>query len=462
MGKNLNISITEKQILHYFIDNPKDLINDSIFITEIAKELQTILLELKELSIDFIPEHIIKKSKELINMDVLESVLATKYQKDALPTYIRELHDYNLHLTLETKLFKEITLLISKKGTKDVQELKSLYNSFGNILEKLENKKDCIGLTIKEMLEEHENFLINRFKGIQQSSGDPNFDSILGSVSPGLAVIAAYSGNGKTTLMMYLALIRLIKRLPTVYVNTELDFDRYVDNMLPYLLNVPFDDITKNDENSNNDSEMILQMYRKLITKYEKTDRNSRFLYYPKPSISIKELKTFLTDSRSKMGLHKEQTLFAFVDLLSMLKEFNVSHNGLNRADAIDIGVTEINNFCLENNIFLLGSVQLKRKDGVKRIEREDDITNFIPSLEAIKGSGAWVERARWAFTLHSPYNIVNMHPCNPVLKALIDPISYITCFKNTYESKLLGKQAMYLFDLDYKRFSTYKEEDSN
>jgi hypothetical protein len=457
MSNNLlRISLTERQLLKAYIDNPTLIPDDDIFITEIAKEYHFAFLELRDNELSFIPEHILKQSIEYIDEKSLQAILDTDYQSDKIHIYEKELNVDSKLQTLESSILRRLTTELTKKGNKDVESIQSIYEELGETLNSIDDKKEK-PLKFHEVLNEHLPILEGRINHVVQSTGCHLMDSLIPNPTAGLAIVGGFSGSLKTTLTTnYWAKQRLIKRLPTGVINTELSTQGYVDNFIPSMIKESYRDILMLDPD-NVDFNVILEKYEKLTNRY---DKHTKFLMFPKNSCSIAELKTFIKFCRKTMNLPDNTLLYIFADLLSMFSDFCESANST-KADAIENGVNKINTIALETNTLVIGTVQFKRPDFAtgRKIEKEEDIDKLKASLSAIKSSGAWVERARWAFLLHNPYNIVHSYPCNPVLKEMIDPILEVTIAKDTYMG-MNGKSIKYYFNGDQKQLVPYIEQE--
>jgi hypothetical protein len=453
------IIITERQLLHIFIDHPDYIDQDIIvFITDIANDFYTIFHNLITEKFELLPEHIFKNKTENIDIEHYNSILNTEYQIDKYKDYVKEINDYNLLNTLETKILKETLYELKKSGNDNLDTLKKCYNEFGSILDQLENKKEEEEkeyLTFYDLVEEHKEVITERSQQIRQTSGCPTFDELLPQVIPGLIVLAGYSGSCKSTFSHYLQKQRIIKRLPTIAINTELSKIGYNDGMLPSFLKVDYYDLLGiNKEDKDIDYDLILSRFTEIENRYK---GKNNFLYLNKYSASINDLESFVQYSRETMKLNKNRTLFCFIDLLSMLAEFNKGESGFNKADTIEKNVNRINEFCLNNNVLCLGTLQLKRKDEKKKIERLEDIEKYKPNASDIKSSGAWEERARMVLSIHNPWSIIHRNPCNQIIRDTIDPIVYITINKDNYFQQT-AKEARYLYQENYKTFVPYKE----
>lgn len=456
MSNTLEITLAEKQILHAWIDDSELFSdNEDIFITEIAIEFQYILSELKDAGLSFLPEHILKKSIEFVTDKAIQSIIDTNYQKEKVEVYLKELSVNRELLKIENEVLLGLTKEFERKGPKDLEKISALSHNLVEILEGIETGKDK-PLTFYDALEIHEDTLVQRSNSTKQHTGCYLLDRILPHVVSGVAVVAGYSGSMKSTYIHYLLKQRLVKRLPTIMINTELAFSGFMDSVIPSMIKEPYYDILGISEDEDMiDFSGILEKYDRLMDKYIDLDV---LRIWPKSSCSIYDLERFIIYSRKKMKLDKKTTLFALVDLMSMMKDFS-QDDGKTKADTIEEGVNILNEISLKTNTLLIGTVQLKRNDPVRKIEREEDIEKFRPTLASIKSSGAWEERSRFVMLLHNPYHIVHKTPCNEIIKSLIDPIVEVTMAKDTYIGKT-GETIKYYFNAETKSLTPY--EDSN
>ena len=457
MNKDIKISITEKQILHYIIDTPSLLETLSIeFVTDIANSYFNLLLELYKNKLSFIPEHIFKVKNNDITTETYDAILETNYQSDKLEEYISEINEYKLYKKLESKVLKESLFELGKSDS-DIEKLKSYYNQFGDILKNIEKKDDKKEyLTFHDLIEEHELIVEDRSKKIHQTTGCPNFDKILPTIIPGIILIVGYSGSAKSTLLHYFQRQRIIKRLPTISVNTELSKIGFNDGILPSFLKVNYYDLLGIDNEDNIDYSDILNRMKILKNKY--TNKNN-YLYFNDYSCTVKKLEKMIIHSREYMNMDKRTTLFCFVDLFSMLEEFNKSESGYNKSDVINKYVDYVNEIALTHNVLVIGTVQLKRPEEKSMIVRLDDLDKFKPNVSSIKSSGSWEERARMILTIHNPWAIAHRNNCKPIIRDMIDPIVYLTVGKDSYFQNT-GKEIQYLYQAEYKTFIPYEEQE--
>ncbi len=352
---------------------------------------------------------------------------------------------FSLYESLRKANFELNKELIKKD--KNLDRIEDLGGKINSLLQSIREGKAYDSQNFYEALIEHEGVLKERALGKEPHIGCDHFQKLIEQVLPGICTIVAQSGSGKTTILTYLAMQRLIKRLPTIIFNSELSKSALLDNYLSPMMGVPYYDLVHlGQDGVGLDSDVVSD--RLEILKKRFIDRDN-FLFYPKTSFSNKDIEVFARNARKRMRLPDNQILVALVDLMSMTSDFTSTRGG-NKANIIEDGIDVLNEVCLSNNLLLIGSIQVVRQANKNiRIEREEDLDQFIPTLEGIKNSGAYQERSRYVIGVYSPYNIVRSHPSNEVLKNLIPPISELHILKNTFG--IIGKKIEYLFDPNQK-----------
>lgn len=449
--EQLQIFILEKQILHSIIDDSSLFIEDDIFISEQAIELQYILSILKEKGLDFSVEHILSNAQEYINKEVLDTVLHTSYQKDKFWYYVDILRQKSILNNLKVDLLYELS-----KDDTDFEKILYIKKSLDNSLFHIQNP-NIQGKSFSELVKNHIEVIKKRATGIQLTTGCYLFDKILSNPVAGIAILAGFSGSCKSTLIQYLMNQRLVKRLPTTYFNTELSMNGVMDGMLSSLSGIPYKDILGlNNDDNHIDFDKIIGSFGKIEKNYKK---NHSFLMFPESSVSLKDIRDFNIYARKQFNLKDEDLLVCGIDLLSMVKEFS-QESKTSRADSITMAINELNNIALENNILIIGTVQLRRMPSHK-IEKEEDIEKYRPTLDMIKDSGSYEERARWIFSIHNPYHIVRKSNCSSLIRDLTNPIVYIKVLKDTYTGKT-GNEIGYYFNSLFKDFSPFNDDLTN
>ena len=300
----LTISILEKQILKCWIDNPNLILEDDIFISETAKELQFILLNLIDEHKELNEEHILTSAIEYVSKESVIAIQETKYQVEKLNDYIQKLRAKNILHSFRNELLSEI----NSEDT-DFDKVVSIQSSLDEAIEKIENPKENEGLSFKDLIDNHIDILKDRKNGVHTTTGDYLLDKIERPVS-GIWTIVGYSGSCKSTFVATQLKTRIAKRLPTVYFNTELSVEGVMDGILPSLIKETYNDMRgKMNDDEHIDFDNIIDKCNYLAEHSDK----SKFAYYPNSSVCINDIKKFCLLQRKKMNLKKNDLLFAYI-----------------------------------------------------------------------------------------------------------------------------------------------------
>lgn len=356
---------------------------------------------------------------------------------------------------METVLeqLQENVNLCSYNTNNNIEDFVKLRNKIDELLDSTIEHKD--GKTFSELINEHKNTIKRRSECKRITTGDNLLDMIIPNPQAGIVTLVGYSGSMKSTYIHHLCQLRIVKRLPTVLFNTELSQDGIMDSITPFIIKENIDDVMGIDNDDEHiDYQEIIDKYKNLAEKYENIDK---FLMYPSNHVSIPQLKEFCINAKKRFGLNKDDLLFVFVDLMTMIEEFN---KGTNRTDAIKLGMDALNEFVLEENILLIGTAQLKRPNTV-HIKKEEDIDKFRMSASDVKDSAEIESRSRVLLGIFNRKNIVNKNPCDPIIKELTEPILDLTVLKNTY-TNTLGNRIYYYIDSQYKSLIPYVHCDEN
>lgn len=349
----------------------------------------------------------------------------------------------------------------------ELQSVVNVYSHTDNTIEDyiaLENRiseilNSCIdvdeGKTFSTLINEYKDTIKRRSEGKKITTGDYLLDKLIPNPQAGIVTIVGYSGSMKSTFVHHLCRLRIAKRLHTVLFNTELSQDGIMDSITPIMIKESIDDVMGiNNEDDHIDYQTIISKYDDLELKYKNMDR---FLMYPSNHVSLSQFKEFCINARKKFNMKKDDLLFAFVDIMTMIEEFN---KGTNRTDAIKLGMDSLNEFALEYNILIIGTSQLKRPNTV-HIKKEEDIDKFRMSASDIKDSAEIENRSRLLLGIFNRKNIVDKNPCDPIIKELTEPILDLTVLKNTY-TNTLGERIYYYIDSQYKSLIPYPDFEEN
>jgi replicative DNA helicase len=261
------------------------------------------------------------------------------------------------------------------------------------------------------------------------------------------------SGSMKSTFIIKLLRNRITKRLPTCAINTELTHATYMDTLVSTMIDEDYANLTgfnSSEDEDVRDWESILAKLDELEEIYERQDKKRKlFNFYPSNSVSISDIRNFCKKCRKEFRLKDDEILFCTVDLLLMIQDMNLS--GSSRADAITQGLNKLNEFALQDNVFILGTIQSRRLQNDIKIDSIDDLKKYKINLSMLKESGSLEERSRVILALHNPKYLANRNPtCPQIVRDLVDPILELTVLKNSWRDNL-GETVYYYIDEEHK-----------
>lgn len=431
----------EKQILHAACDNT-ELLKDieTIDFSPISAEILQGIWKLNDKGLEITKDNLVTNSD--VDPACIMGLFNTEYNPDELNTYIKD---------LKVKQVIAKALDDFNSDDVDIDKLKYLQDEINKAYDEA-NASDTNYYTFKELLEMEQQLLEDRKTGTDYYIiGDSNLQNIIPKVRSGIISIVGYSGSTKSTCVSHLALSRIKLRLPTTMINTELAHDAFVDGLCAELLRQPYNDIC-GISGSEVDFDTILEELKKEIIK---SDKFQKFALYKNHGCSVKRLIDFNRQMRKEWKLNPKIPIFCICDLASMLSEFN---NNTSKAAAYEDALNDLNTHCLEDNICLVATWQLKRKDTTKRITCLEDLLDFEPTLAEVKNSGAIEERSRVMLSIFNQQHTLKKQPHDEILEDICSPEIRIKVLKNSYGDP--GKIAKVKFSSTFKCYDKWTEED--
>ena len=387
------------------------------------------------------------KSVEYVDIESYNALINTEYQLDKFNDYKNQLYAKSIINNLKNGIYH-----ILNSDDSDLEKIEQVEDEFFKIKEKI--KSDKKHLSFSDLISEHKKTIEKRSKGIRITTGDFNFDKLVPSPTAGICTIVGSSGSMKSTFCHQLLKCRIAKRLPTTYFNTELSKSGVMDSLTASLIDEDYSDIMGlNNEDEHIDFDNIVLKYNELEEHYKE---HKMFQMYPSNNVTIKKIKAFNKRARKEFGMKDDELLFCIIDLMSMVEEFCATNTS--RADAITLAINELNNHALEDNVFIIGTIQARRNNNKIGIKKEEDLEKFRITLEMLKDSGEWEGRSRLVISIFNPKHIVMKNPCSEVIRELTEPLLELTVLKDTYIGKV-GSKIKYLIDGNHKSLIPYIDE---
>ena len=432
--------IYEQKLLHYYQDHPQEIDNlkENVFASDIGYGYFETLKTLKELDKPFTRDNIVEFS-------VIDTILPSTVDKITESDY----KDYDVNTLIQNINIVSTTDLVKQSlDNPSIQSLMDIKSTIDKLVEHYKNPNEED--TFKSNINKYVDVLEDRQKQGVNSTGCPTLDKLVKNMVAGFTCVVGYSGSTKSTFIHHIARQRLFKRLPTILVNTELAQESLMDALVSPLAKIEYSQLRCST------SMIDIEKIKALGDRYE----NSNFSIYPKYNASLAELELYCKEKRTQWNIPNDKPMMVLIDLLSMLKDFSTGSSRATKADTIEESVFKLNEIALNNNLQIMGTVQLKRAPNGVVIENEEDLEKLVPTLEGIKSSGAWEERARLVLAVHNPVHLVSKEQSDPVYADIVRAENeiQIRVLKDTYNG-MTGAYGVYGFDNKYKCYVNIEKD---
>jgi replicative DNA helicase len=454
----IEISTNEKQLLACYVNNPDTLVlsEENNFISEIGKNYYETLCILKREGLSFSTDNIIKYgqsvNKENLKPEILSRILEAKAVREELDSYKASQKKYFIIDKIQSEILKKIATESYRKGDISVDELTKLNEEMRSLLREIDTRKvDTFSMT--DAMDKYIPMVEERLRGTRKySSGDPYLDKELynESLMPGqISIVFGHPGSGKSTFVHGLIVKRLVKRLPTLYVATEMDFESTMDALVANLSDMTTGELTGSVFPTGEAPEYVIEKVRGVRKRFI---RNRNFAYTDTQGLSVARLEKLIATTKDSLGLKQDDYLFVAIDLLTMLKDF-----GRAKADEIEYGMNQIHELAKKTNTHIMGVVQARRNERMI-ITEVDDLERFRPTLEQIKNSGAIEERSRIILGVYRMKHFMKKYMPDAPELAVTDDIMEIQILKQNNAD--VGVILKYLFIPEKRKLMKLKERE--
>ncbi|MDA3855353.1 MAG: hypothetical protein PF569_03780 [Candidatus Woesearchaeota archaeon] len=461
MAKRDAISINERQLLKTYFENP-DLIseNNQFFLTPQGDQLYSSLLKIVKYGEDCNIDSWRKYTADDNNvpMSLYDDILDTNIKVESFPQYLkRQREDFYVN-QFENSFSEKLMDQINRKN-RNLDTLKEIIQEGEELLSNIEGDSHNVK-TYGEIIKDHKKTLEERNSSEDYlTSGDSHLDSVLSyPMSKGeITIIGASSGIGKTTYTRYLINKRIVKRLPTMYFSLEMSEEAFADPSISAIGKIKDAELKGLDIEDDMEEKIPSSTFDKLDKLYNKYKDHDTFYFCDESVLSITDLKILIKKYLKKMPKTMVNPVI-FVDLMSMLSDFNNSKGNL--ASVYELAMNKLHSEIAKDlNVHVVGIFQLRRPSDKVKIESYEEIFDKLkPSPETIKNSGAIYERARQILLLFRPkhYGIMYLGADDPEVR-VADDVMYTYVMKQNRGK--LGK-VMYLCDFDKNTLFPYRDDE--
>ena len=454
MGENPEV-IAEYRLLNAlvknnsYIDDPE--VSEDLFISETAKSVYEAITSLHEEGIEITPASLYQKGYS-IDYTVDDAVVEKVFNIDSEgASSLKDILDSLSNARTKGTLVRKLEYLKSKleqPGTLDVDytlgklyEIDEVVTKAGKSNSKLLNFSDWSDRYIED--------LEQRKLGRKYSFGDPLLDeAIFKGASPGnITILTAATNSGKSTYVLNLIDSLLENNTPCMYISLEMGTIDTMDRLLAKRLGIENSELYKPE----NMDDLIEQV------KEEKDNLSNRknFFFCEATGVDMKKLRQLIREFKQKT---KKDYCFIAIDLLSGMKDFMTANNGASTASVIEVNMNRLEELAKEENVHILGVVQLNRESDNIKISHVEEIPKLRPTMSGIKNSSAFVEKATTTLACFRPKYYADRYCKSDPASDTLEDIMEVQILKD--RNAPAGRILKYVFDGKHFTLCPLLEED--
>ena len=454
-GSNPEV-IAEYRLLNALVRNPSYLddarVSEDVFINETAKSFFEAIQSLKERNIEITPPSLYQAVYN-IDINATEQEVKRIYELDSegASTLDDIIHTLDITRSKQSVLNKvdAIKKILLTPGDPNVDLLNE---GLFNIEQDISNigKSHSKLLNYQEWSDRYIQDLEERKKGRKYSFGDLHLNKYLfKGAAPGcITIITASTNMGKSTYVLSLMDGMIDENIPSMYISLEMGTIDTMDRLVASRLGIENRELY-NPENM----EGIIEQVR---DEAQNLSNRKNFYFCEATGVDIPKLKTLIREFKQKT---KKDYCIVAIDLLSGLKGFMSSSNGASTASTIENNMNRLEDLAKEENVHIIGVVQLNRGSDNYKISHVEQINGLRPNLGDVKNSGAYAEKATTLLALFRPKYYADRY-CkdDPATAAMQDTLE-VQVLKD--RNAQAGEIFKYMFDGKFFRLLPLVEEDT-
>lgn len=393
------VLMAEYRLLNALIHS-KVFLNDSrvhekMFPHVLAQSFYSAITELHEQGVPITAAALHQKTNELdynATLDVANQIIGIDSGADTLDDMV-----FVLNRAVQKKEFNDrvhdLTSKAAKKGELDTTELMSDLYELEQILADTGSKQLLISLD--QFLENYLADLQERADGRQYLFGDPLLDKALvkGPYPGAITICAGSTGQGKSAYVLNLMNGMINQSIPCMYISLEMSATDTADRLISMRREIPTTELYAPGE--------ALGGIIKVIEEEREILKNAnKFFFVEEPDLSLTQISSLIKEHKQRT---KSDYLVVAIDLLTQVREFMSSSQGLNLAQSMERAMNKLNIIAKKENVHILGVVQFNRDADNLKIHDHEDIKLLRPTLNNIKNAQAIAERARAVLGIFRP-----------------------------------------------------------
>lgn len=421
---NNAVVIAEYRLLNACFLNPDNLmqqdINEDIFFYQQSKSIFNSLIELKKENIEITENSLYQRaaSKDIsIRQEQIQTVVDINDDKNVQIKDILDGLNLAKKVDFSLKKLKEAESLLSKNLIINDEDKDTFRDILSSVEAKVLREDNKMGLlTFDEWTNDYIEEFKNRKNGKIYYFNDPILDKLITTgPEPGNGgIICAASGMGKSSYVLNIINNFISREIPCMYFSLEMGKMNTMDRLMAIRHQIPFKNfVNPSSLDEHNDLLNLIKEDRENLIK------NLKFRFCEDPNLSLNDIRSYIQKFQADTG---QTYIIVVIDLISMVKDFTTTKNGLNLAASMEFAINKMNAIAKELGIHWIGVAQLNRSVESEKIVDIDDIYKYRPNRNALKNSNALTERSRYLISLFRPKYYAEMYlPDDPATNEMTD-----------------------------------------
>ena len=455
-GSNPEI-IAEYRLLNALVRNPEYLndarVSEDVFINETAKSFFEAIQSLKEKNIEITPASLYQAAYN-IDINATEQEVRRIYELDSegassLDDIIHTLSVTQAKQSVLSRL-DSLRKVLSTPGDPDVDNINERLFSIEQDVSRI-GKSTSKLLDYQEWTEKYIDDLNERKKGRRYSFGDLHLDKYLfKGAAPGcITIVTAATNMGKSTYVLSLIDGMIDENIPSMYISLEMGMIDTMDRLVASRLGIENRELY-NPENMEGIIEQVKDESQNLSNR-------KNFYFCRATGVDIPKLKSLIREFKQKT---KKDYCIVAIDLLSGMKGFMVSSGGASTASTIEVNMNRLEELALEENVHIIGVVQINRSSDSYKISHVEQINGLRPTLNDVKNSGAYAEKATTLLALFRPKYYADRYCKEDPATATMQDVLEVQVLKD--RNAQAGEIFKYMFDGKFFRLLPLFEDDAD
>lgn len=427
-------------------------VSEDSFISPTAKSIYVAISSLHDKGIVITPASLFQEGNG-IDYSVTSQITNEIFniEKD-LPSSIDDMVEALNKAHLKNDLLNsldDIKKIVSDSGELDANSvLEKLYSLDERVVNA--NKSKSKLLNFKEWSERYKEDLKQRKLGRKYSYGDILLDNYFfkGTAPGNITIIAAATNMGKSTFALSLQDNLINSNSPAMYISLEMGTIDTYDRLIAKRLEI--------ENKALYEPDCIDDIIDKVDQEEKTLEYCNNFCFCEATSIDLTKLRALIREY--KQTTHQNYCLVT-IDLLSGLKSFMAGQNGASTASSIEMHMNELEALAKEENVHIIGIVQLNRQSDNAKISHVEQINGLRPTLGDVKNSAAYAEKATTLLALFRPKYYADRYCKNDPATQAMEDILEVQVLKDRNSPS--GEIFKYMFDGKFFKLLPLMEEES-